>query len=49
MRDSGEFRLVTRRKKRVSRVRNIYHTSTILTTNDDDDGNLNINYETLFG
>ncbi|XP_050484749.1 protein FMC1 homolog [Bombus huntii] len=49
MRDSGEFRLVTRRKKRVSRVRNICHTSTILTTNDDDDGNLNINYETLFG
>ncbi|XP_060824743.1 SRR1-like protein [Bombus pascuorum] len=49
MRDSGEFKLVTRRKKRIPHVRNICHTSTILTTNDDDDGNLNINYETLFG
>lgn len=49
MRDSGEFKLVTRRKKRIPHVRNICHTSTILTTNDDDVGNLNINYETLFG
>ncbi|XP_043519656.1 SRR1-like protein isoform X1 [Frieseomelitta varia] len=49
MRDSEEFKFVTRRKKRISHVRNIRHTSTFLTTNDIDDGSLNINYETLTG
>ena len=49
MRDSEEFKFVTRRKKRISHVRNIRHTSSVLTTNDIDDGSLNINYETLTG
>lgn len=49
MRDSEEFKFVTRRKKRISYVRNIRHISTFLTTNDIDDGSLNINYETLIG
>ncbi|CAD1474411.1 unnamed protein product, partial [Heterotrigona itama] len=47
MRDSREFKFVTRRKKRISRVRNISRTSTFLTTDDVDDDSPNINYETL--
>lgn len=49
MRDSREFEFVTRRKKRISHVRNTCHTNTFLTTNDIDDGSPNVNYETLSG
>lgn len=49
MRDSEEFKLVTNRKKRAPKIRTICHSSTFLSTNNDNDGDHNINYETVFG
>lgn len=49
MRDSEEFKLVTNRKKRAPKIRTICHSSTFLSTNNDNDDDHNINYETVFG
>ncbi|XP_076295047.1 SRR1-like protein isoform X2 [Lasioglossum baleicum] len=48
-RDTGEFKLVSRRKKRVSRVRNSSDPNVPLPEDDNDDNFSDVNCEVLFG
>lgn len=48
MRDSEEFKLVTRRKKRILHNRSNCNSSTPSYINDDDGADPNINYESVF-
>ncbi|KOC59126.1 SRR1-like protein [Habropoda laboriosa] len=49
MRDHGEFKFVTRRKKRASHVRINYDSSISLPDDHENDNHPNVNYETLVG
>ncbi|XP_076759623.1 SRR1-like protein isoform X2 [Xylocopa sonorina] len=49
MPENEEFKLVTRRKKRVPHVRNNHHSSLSLSVNDKNNDDSSINYEILLG